>query len=446
MADQTLMFTEQYRPYHLDEMIGQPRAVESVGAWLRTGRVPRAILISGEMSSGKTTSARIIARAVLCKKNQAGKACGECSSCKEFDHKSHSDYFEMNAASDRGIDAMRSMAERLPLMPLMGTKRVVVCDEAHMVTKPAFQAILKVLEEPPPHVVFMVVTAVPGAIDPMVISRLSPLKLQSVTVKDCTNLLLRISKDLKLETKGVTEEHLARIARVVHAHPRNALHVLDQVYTMVLDAENSSRDLDAAIVNGFINQVSNAGIEAIAAAVVRSVLEGKPASAMARAEDNRAEAEGLLTGILALSRQAMLLATSPKLMDPYYKEVLEGLPAFSPAIEDPQALKAFKDQLKEPVLKVYETFVDLRMRTAQFGTPVAEVMDAFIARAAMVMKNFLAAHLPKAPARPVALEPAKSADAPLKEDVKEEPPPKPVRAQATNGVPRSKAAPEARFP
>lgn len=383
MSD-TAMLTEAYRPYKVDDIIGQDKAKKTIGSWIRTGRVPRSILITGAYSAGKTTSARIIGRSALCSEPDNGNACGKCKSCKAFDGDTHPDYIEVDAASDRGIDAIRTLTQRLAMMPLYGKKKVVVLDECHMITGPAFQAMLKTLEEPPAHCVIMLVTTNPEKLPATIISRCSKLQLMNVSPEECTELLLRICKDKGLTTKGISEKHLKKIALVTGSHPRNALHALDQVYTMVLDAGDAGQTIDAALVNGFIQQVAVSDVDSAALAITRSVLEGKPGGAMKRAEDMRAEADILLTKINSFMRQAMLTSISTKLADPYYTEHLAEL-----------AILGAPDS-KHTILEAYEVFTRLRIECSSHSVPVAEVLDAAIARAALICQKFLKSQQPAA--------------------------------------------------
>ena len=375
MSD-TAMFTESYRPYKLDDIVGQEKAKKTIGSWIRTGRVPRSILITGAFSAGKTTSARIVGRSVLCAEPSDGNACGKCRSCKAFDAETHPDYIEVDAASDRGIDAIRTLTQRLAMMPLQGKKKVVVLDECHMITGPAFQAMLKTLEEPPAHCVIMLVTTNPEKLPATIVSRCSKLQLMNVSVEECTELLLRIVKDKGLAEKGISEKHLKKIAMVTGAHPRNALHALDQVYTMVLDADQAGQSVDAALVNGFISQVAVSDVDSAALAIARGVLEGKPGGAMKRAEDMRAESDILLTKVIGFMRQAMLFTVNSKLMDPYYKEALAELSILAP-------------ESRHVVLDAYDVFTRLRIECSNHTVPVGEVLDAAIARSALICQKYL---------------------------------------------------------
>lgn len=380
----SVMFTEKYRPYKLSDMVGQDKAKRTAGAWFRTDRIPRTILITGDTSSGKTTISRIIGRAALCHALKDGEPCGKCTSCLAFDKGSHLDFIENNSASDRGIDAMREIALKSTLRPLAGKKRIIVLDECHAITGPAFQALLKTLEEPPEHIVFILATTNPEKIPATVLGRCSKLPLAHISVEECVELMTRVSSDVNLAKSGISDDHLKKIAVAVGAHPRNALHALDQVYSLVLDAQSGGSAVDAAIVSGFINQVAVSDIETAAAAIVRSILTGKPGGAMKRAEDCRGESDVLLTKICGVLRQAMMLSTNPKLMDPYFADVFADIGIFG-----------FSPQNRETILEAYSTFTKLRIACSNHMVPVGEVIDESIARASLLCQSFLNTQKPK---------------------------------------------------
>lgn len=378
----TSMLTEAYRPYTLNDMVGQESAKKVIGAWIRTGRVPRTILITGERSSGKTTSARIIGRSVLCKEPVNGACCGKCASCKAVDSETHPDFIEADAAKERGIDAMRELAQRMAMMPLFGKRKVLVLDECHAITKPAFQALLKTLEEPPAHVVVMLVTTNPELLPPTITSRCSKLQLASVSVEECTELLLKIATEKGLPEKGITEKHLKKISMVTGAHPREALHALDQVYTMVLDADDSGTSVDASLVNSFIAQVAVSDVESAALAITRGILDGKIGGAMKRADDMQSQADFLLTKICVFMQQALRFTVNSKLMDPYYKEHLADLAILGL----PGARKA--------VLAACKELKDLRIACSNHSVPVGEVLVVTVASAGMTCHEFIKSQPP----------------------------------------------------
>lgn len=383
--DDTLMLSEQYRPYSISDIIGQPQAKRVAGSWLRTGRIPRSILISGEYSAGKTTLARIISRAALCVEPKNGEACGECGSCKSFDDDRHPDYIEMNSASDRGIDAMRMLASKVRMMPTFGKRRVIVMDEAHEVTKSGWGAMLKPLEEPPKHVVFIIVTTNPEKILDTITSRCSRIKLSAIAVEECTEMLEDVAKSKGLGKVGLTKAHLTKIAKVTGSHPRNALHALEQIYTMVLDATEGGQIVDSALINVFIKDVATTDIDTLAAGIVNGVLLGKPGGALKRASDAWSQSDLLLTKVTEMMRQAMLLSTNPKLIDPYFENVFDGCGIFDfTTSSNPVHIEA-----RKAVLEAYAAFTQLRIQTSNHTVPVAEVIGEAIARSALICQEFL---------------------------------------------------------
>jgi len=380
----TKMLTESYRPKTIDELFGQERAKRLVGSWLRTGRLPRSILIHGETSAGKTTLARIIGKAKLCDAPVKGNACGECKSCKAFDDETHPDYLEMNAAKDRGINDMRALSEKVSIRPLLGKAKIIVLDEAHMITDAGWQAMLKTLEEPPPHVIYMVLTTNPEKIKPTILGRCSKVALQGMTLEDCTALLVKVAKNTGLRKAGLEEKHLLKIAQTTGAHPRNALHALEQVYTLILDAEGVGQTIDSAVINGLIKDVAVTDVEALSGTIARGILEGKPGGALTRTADCWAEADTLLRKLTEIMRQAMLYSTSPKLMDSYYKDVVEGCSIFAYTEKGhPASLDA-----RRTILDAYSCFTQLRIATANHAVPVNEVIGEAVARAALICQVF----------------------------------------------------------
>lgn len=391
----TEMFTEKYRPYFIDDLVGQERAKKTIGAWLRTGRVPRSILISGVTSSGKTTLARILARSVLCLDSKDGVACATCHSCKQFDtnREGHMAYNEMNAASERGINDMRELTKKLAFRPMMSKHKVIVLDEAHMITKPGWQAMLKPLEEPPAHVIIIVLTTEPEKLPDTIRNRCSKIALPGITVDQCTNLLVDVARGAGLGKAGVEKKHLTEIAKAVKAHPRDALHALDQVYTMVLDATAAGQTITDAIINGFVADVAVQDIEKMAAQIVRRVLTGKPGGALAIAGDLFNEADQLLTEATEMMRQAMLLSTSPKLLDPYFKRVFADIPIFDLTPQflvegDKKKRNRNSMAARKAILNAYACFTDLRISVSNYTVPVGEVIGEAICRAALIVQDF----------------------------------------------------------
>lgn len=402
------MLVEQFRPYRLDDIVGQDRAKRLIGSWLRTGRMPRSILISGETSAAKTTLARILARSMLCDEPDNGNCCGECKACKSFDDDTHPDYVEMNAAKDRGINDMRSLAQKVAIRPLLGKAKIIVLDEAHQITQPGWEAMLKTLEEPPPHVRYIVLTTEPKKIKQTILDRCSRVPLPSLTVDECVELLVKVSKKTGLGKAGLEKSHLKRIAKAAKGRPRKALHALEQVYTMVLDANDAGQTVSDSVVNTFIEDVAVTNVENLAGAIMRGILGGKPGGALKRSQDAWAEADELLSLLTEMMRQAMLLSTSPKLVDPYYEDLKE-IDIF--AFANPKSEHHL--EMRKTILDAYACFVQCRVQTSGYSVPVHEVIGEPIARAALMCQNFMKSTkgtVKKAPP-PAEAEPAETPEA-----------------------------------
>jgi DNA polymerase III gamma/tau subunit len=279
--------------------------------------------------------------------------------------------------------------------------RVVVLDEAHGLTGPSLQALLKTLEEPPEHMVILLVTTNPEKLPATIVSRCSQLKLKPVSVEDCTKLLVRIAKDKDLYASGITEQHLERIARSTEAHPRNALHALDQVYTMVLGSQDGSQALDSGQIDQYVKDVSQASAQSVAASIVRSMLDGQVGASLKRAEDNRPDSAQIIEHISSYCRQALVFVTAPKVFDPYYSEVFQGIELLQ------------NKQSSQVLLEVYEVFVNLLAQTASYAVPADQVIDFGIAKGALLCKTFKKAQTEtQSPPRP---EPQPKTEIPVTE-------------------------------
>lgn len=375
----TKMLVEEYRPKSLEEIVGQTKVKKLVSSWLRTDRVPRSILIHGDLSSCKTSLSRIIAAALLCNQPIGGSACQTCKACLAVKADAHPDYAEINAASDRGIDAMRALAQKVVMKPLLNKRRIIVLDECHGLTPQSWEALLKVLEEPPEHVVWMLITTAPEKLRPTVVSRCSQLKMGSLSEAEVVDLLKQVVTCLNLGKAGITEGHLVTIVRSAQAHARNALHVLDQVYTLVLDAQGTGgTSVDEAVVNNFIDTVVSSTPAAHAARLMRAVLSGKAAPALKRVLDLPGEEDALLTHIVAIAREAMLYAFHPKLAKDYLLSSFEGLAVVEQRTPEAAAL----------LLDVYRVLRDARIRSTTQFVPASEVIFDAIAQSALACQKW----------------------------------------------------------
>lgn len=220
----------KYRPQTVAELdLADVR--ESLGNILASGKIPHAFLFSGPRGSGKTSSARILAKAVNCesriKKHELLEPCNKCESCLSITHGSNVDVVEMDAASNRGIDDARALKENIRLAPIGAKFKVYIIDEAHMLTTEAVNALLKTLEEPPEHAIFVLCTTEKHRLLDTVVSRCVQINFRQPTVAEAVESLMRVVKEEELEADKKT---LEMVARAAEGGLRDGRKILEQIY------------------------------------------------------------------------------------------------------------------------------------------------------------------------------------------------------------------------
>lgn len=224
MAGQALYL--KYRPRTFEEVVGQEPITRTLQNALRQGRIRHAYLFAGPRGTGKTTMARLLAKAVNCLAAEDNRPCNTCSICVAINEGRLLDLIEMDAASNRGIDEIRSIREKVGFRPSEARFKVYVLDEAHMLTEPAFNALLKTLEEPPPHVIFALVTTDPHKIPATIISRCQRFDFRRVPLSAIVDRLAAIAHQ---EGVKVEPAALELIARQSAGALRDAISLLDQL-------------------------------------------------------------------------------------------------------------------------------------------------------------------------------------------------------------------------
>src|SRR5919109_904551 len=216
----------RYRPQTFAAIVGQEHVTRTLRNAIASGQVSHAYLLSGSRGIGKTTIARLIAKAVNCTKAKDGEPCDSCENCVAIREGRFLDLIEIDAASNRGIDEMRDLREKVRFAPSQGQYKVYVIDEAHQLTPEAFNALLKTLEDPPPHAIFVLATTEAQKIPPTIVSRTQRFDLRRIAHKDIVAQLGRI-----LEQEGVRAEPAAleAIGRHAQGSLRDAESMLDMV-------------------------------------------------------------------------------------------------------------------------------------------------------------------------------------------------------------------------
>lgn len=213
-----------YRPMTFEEVAGQKHIVRTLKNALRENKIAHAYLFCGPRGTGKTTMARIFAKALNCQ-TEFGNPCNECENCKAIIEGRHPDVIEIDAASNRGIDDIRDLISKVKYSPILGQYKVYIIDEVHMMTNEAFNALLKTLEEPPEHVVFILATTEPYKLMPTILSRCQRYDFTKVSDGDIYNRLFDI-----MQNEGITidEEALSMLVSLSDGGVRDALSMLDQ--------------------------------------------------------------------------------------------------------------------------------------------------------------------------------------------------------------------------
>src|SRR5271170_2340077 len=219
------VIARKWRPQTFRDLVGQEHVTETLKNAIEKDRVAHAYIFSGARGVGKTTAARILAKALNCVNGPTSSPCGECDSCKEIASGSSLDVIEIDAASNRGIDQIRELREMVRYAPAASRSKVVILDEAHMLTTDASNALLKTLEEPPDRVIFVLATTEPENLEDTIRSRSQHFHFRALTFAEITGRLEEIAakENLKIEAGA-----LAVISRMAEGSLRDALSLLEQ--------------------------------------------------------------------------------------------------------------------------------------------------------------------------------------------------------------------------
>jgi DNA polymerase-3 subunit gamma/tau len=255
-----LVLARKYRPQTFDQVIGQEHITRTLSNAIASSRVSHAILFSGPRGTGKTTVARILAKALNCLKGPVPIPCNVCRSCDEITSSKAVDVFEIDGASNNSVEQVRELRENVKYMPAHSIYKIYIIDEVHMLSTPAFNALLKTLEEPPPHIQFLFATTEPHKIPITILSR-----CQRHDFKRINRELIEKHTESICRQEGIDIEErcLWLIAREAGGSMRDALSLLDQVMTCTEDRITYENVLDilGIIDRKFIFDISNAALK-----------------------------------------------------------------------------------------------------------------------------------------------------------------------------------------
>ena len=278
--EEYIVSARKYRPMSFDSVVGQSALTTTLKNAVKSGKLAHAYLFCGPRGVGKTTCARIFAKTINCEHpREDGEACNECESCKAFNEQRSFNIFELDAASNNGVEQIKALMEQTRIPPQVGKYKVFIIDEVHMLSSTAFNAFLKTLEEPPSHVIFILATTEKHKILPTILSRCQIYDFERMTVPNTIKHLAMVA-----EKEGIKyeEQALAVIAEKADGGMRDALSIFDQAASFcqgditykkviedlnVLDSDNYFKFVDLALANKvsemmvLLNSIINKGFD-----------------------------------------------------------------------------------------------------------------------------------------------------------------------------------------
>lgn len=336
-----------YRPTTFDEVVGQKHIIQVLKNAVADERISHAYVFSGLRGIGKTTIARIFAKAVNCQNSNNGEPCNECSNCKAIIKDETTDVVELDAASNNGVEQMREILETVNFLPSSLSKKVYIIDEAHMLSTAAFNALLKTLEEPPAHVIFILATTEPYKIPSTILSRCQRLDFKQLTIDEIIEMLASV---VLKENIKITDEALIAIAEASEGGMRDALSILDQarVYNF---SEITLED-----INNITGRVAHNNLIELIKAINYKDLEDSLEKVNALIESGK-EVNRILTNLIQLCRDLLL-----------YKNLKEN--GTSPYIYQRESFIELAQEVSEAKLFYYvDMFVDIQNKIRFTNSP-----------------------------------------------------------------------------
>lgn len=332
-----------YRPQTFQDVVGQEHVTITLRNALREGRLSHAYLFNGPRGTGKTSAAKIMSKAVNCEQPIDGEPCNECGTCRAISSGSVTDVLEIDAASNRGVEEIRDIRDKVKFAPSDVKYKVYIIDEVHMLTTEAFNALLKTLEEPPSHVIFILATTEPHKLPATIISRCQRFDFHRIPLKVMVNLLQRICQSQGVR---VEEQALQLVAKMAEGGARDALSLLDQAISYSRDEVRAS---DIMQITGTVSQT-------YFSVLARHIAERDVAQVMEQFDRIMVQGkdpEQFLQDFMYYYRDMLLLKTAPQLeeivertlIDDQFARVAElyGFPELYAAIETcNQALSQLK--------------------------------------------------------------------------------------------------------
>ena len=328
-----LVFARKYRPQTLSEVVGQETLKNTLEQSMKTGKLPHAILLHGIRGVGKTTTARIIAKGLNCERGPTVDPCGVCDSCTAISHDRHLDVIEMDAASHTGVDDVREVIETSKYKAVQGKYKVYIIDEVHMLSKSAFNALLKTLEEPPPFVHFIFATTEIQKVPDTVLSRCMRFDLNRMDIKTLKDRLFYICEK---ENIHIEEDAATIIARAADGSMRDALSLLDQGYAL-----SEHKDIKSTIIRDMLGLSSKESLFDLVAVL----LSGNVSAILSQTQDlfsKGVDPYSLIKDILDITYQLIVFKSSQKHHPSFTESEVTFFTRISSSISMPSLLQVWQ--------------------------------------------------------------------------------------------------------
>ncbi|HVX86230.1 MAG TPA: DNA polymerase III subunit gamma/tau [Phycisphaerae bacterium] len=363
MTDAYTVLARRYRSQTFDELVGQEAIAQTLKNAIKSNRVAHAFLFTGTRGVGKTSSARILAKALNCPNRQPdGNPCGTCDTCRAIARGEDMDVIEIDGASNNSVDQIRELRQSAGIRPSHSPFKIYIIDEVHMLSGGAFNALLKTLEEPPEHVKFIFATTDVHKVPATIISRVQRFDFKNIPTPRIAQHLAQIVKDEGIHADA---DALHRIARLGNGSMRDALSILDRVLSL------GEKKITDKLLEDLLGKPPTAAI----AQLVDAISQSDAAAAMTRADELLKEGmgvEGVLSELVEFLRNLMVVATCGEKTD------LLDVPAESRA-----AFTTLATRFDPPTLVHLIALCEQTLRALKASTMHRPLFDALIVRLAL---------------------------------------------------------------
>ena len=322
----------KFRPISFSEMVGQEHITKTLRNQIKANRVGHAYLFNGGRGTGKTTTAKVLARAINCLNPKDGEPCNECEICKEAINGSLTDIVEMDAASNNSVEDIRSIKEEVNFLPTKAKYRVYIIDEVHMLSGGAFNALLKTLEEPPEHVKFILATTEPQKLPATILSRCQRFDFRRISNEDIIKRLKIVCKESKID---INDGAMAMIAELSEGAMRDALSILERC---IQDGDNK---IDEEKIRELVGMPKMVYVQSIVKAIITHKVEEALQTIDKVLQDGK-DINNFLWEIIKYVKDILLYKSEVKL-SLYNKEEIENIKKISEEISKEQAVKLIYD-------------------------------------------------------------------------------------------------------